>query len=392
MFRSALGRSSPVSRVAVAATLDVETRAIWQNLETCGISTPYQSLAWYTEWARIVAGADERPLIVTAFDDQGRPTLLLPLMLSIRMSARIAAFAGGKHANFGMPLLANDVVFSPDAITELFEQVRRQRSDVDLVHLVGLPSTWVGVPNPLVGRNSQLHTAPASLFNLQSGNWERDASAARRRRWRASDRALSAAGVCLRRARTIEELERALEAFVAHKDDWFSNRKLANPFRQSGVTDFFLELAAEPESAAEVHCLHDADDNILATAAALVGKGRISLMLLSYDARSALAVHSPGIKIVRDIAADAAERGYSVLDLGLGEAQYKAALGAQTDPAYSTSIPFTVKGRLVGELLDAQRRIKIALKNRPRLLSMLIDLRLALLAASVQLGFTRPAS
>lgn len=360
----------PVVSVSVVSALDSTTSALWRELERSGACTPYQSLAWYDSWTRNVAKPrGEALVIVAAFDGEGRVTLLLPLVLRSRFSVRIGSFAGGKHANFNMPLVRRDVAFTPNAMTYLFAAVNRLRPDIDLLVFDALPSGWDGVANPLILAGSRPHTAAASMLDLILTS---EHLTTHPRKLKARNRKFVRAGITLRRARSPEDVDRALTAFLAHKRPWFAGRGLRNPFEQREVIQFFTDLASRPESGAEIHFLQGADDSIVAVAATLVRQRQASLMFVSYDPASPLAAHSPGMKLIRDVLADARHRGLAVFDFGLGEATYKSSLGARSEATYATFAPLTSKGCTAAMLFEVQRRGKIAAKAYPRLLATVL--------------------
>ena len=387
--------TDPVATVSIATDLDTAILNTWRELEQCGASTPYQSLAWYQTWARTVGGlVCETPFIITAHDEYGRATLLLPLVLRSRASIRIASFAGGKHSNFNSPLLRADVAFTADAVERLAAAVTRLRPSVDLFALDALPATWDGIVNPLVGRRSHPHTAAASVLDLDPDPerlFSTHLSADRRRKTRASDRRLAKVGVAMHHVTSHLDIDRALRAFDDHKASWFVSRGLRNPFNDPGTTAFFAELAQQPDSGAEIHSLLGDDGAIVAVAATITRQRRASLMFVSHDAASPLAAYSPGTKLIREIIADACRRGLKTFDFGLGEASYKVSLGARSEPSYVTFLPLTARGRLAAVLLDARRRAKVALKRHPRLLAALLRVRRSLPALDPQKPADAPA-
>ena len=57
--------------------------------------------AWQSE---VGSRESSEPFIVIAHDADGRPLVLLPLVLRVRHGVRIASFMGGKHTTFNMAL------------------------------------------------------------------------------------------------------------------------------------------------------------------------------------------------------------------------------------------------------------------------------------------------
>lgn len=366
--------NDPVAAVSIMSDLD-SVAPIWLELERQGASTPYQSFAWYEAWMRVVApGRGETPLIIVAFDDKGEATLLLPLVLRCRCFAHVASFAGGKHANFNMPLVRPDVTFTKAALDRLFLELVRLRPDIDLFAFDALPASWNGADNPLVAASARPHTAPASVLSLMPDPrqlFDMTSTAGRKRKLRAIDRKFDQSGVTFRRAASKGEIGQALDAFSSHKVPWFLARGLPNPFEPC-VLAFFADLAMHPRSPLQIHGLYSPDDAIVAVTATLVANGRASLMFVSYDASSPLAAHSPGTKLVREVILEACSRGLASFDFGLGEAAYKTSFGATLEPSYVVLRSQTLRGELVAWGIEGKRRLKMSLKAHPRLLGTLL--------------------
>lgn len=368
------GRVAPIGagyKVLIWSKPD-EAAAIWRDLETWGVSTPYQSLVWFSAWLSAVAPhRDETPLVVALFDDQSRPLLLLPLVVGSRFGARVASFPGGSHANFNMPLLGRNGGLAPTAVDHVFAAVARRRPDIDLVLLDALPPSWDGVSNPLVTARSRPHTAAASLVRLAPDPARPFGTAlapARLRKLRWVDRKIMSQGFVVRPVRSPGEVKRAIDTFLAHKVRWFRERGIVNPFGEAGAREFLVELCAGPGTPALIYALGRGDE-ITAVGIAVVGRRRASLMAISYDPDSAVVAYSPGSKIIREMASDLCRQGIEVFDFGLGEAAYKAALGAEPEPSFVEIRALTPRGRLTAILVDAGRRAKILAKQHPRSLA-----------------------
>lgn len=161
-------RIDPVARVE--ATTDVsDVASVWQEFESGGTATPYQSVSWFVAWLCTAASARrETPVLVIAYDEEGTPTLLLPLVVSTRLGLTIARFAGAKHANVNMPLLGAGVAFDRADVHRLFTAVACLRPEIDLFVLEAMPVAWEGVTNPLIGYGTRQYTAQAMLVTLPS--------------------------------------------------------------------------------------------------------------------------------------------------------------------------------------------------------------------------------
>ncbi|MFY9294839.1 MAG: GNAT family N-acetyltransferase [Methylorubrum rhodinum] len=364
--------SNPLARVEVHSGLEQVTPK-WRELERIGTAPPYQRLAWFTTWVR-TAGAErgEAPLIIAAYDDEDRVTLLLPLVVRSRLGLKVAFFPGGKHANFNMPLLRPGLSLCDAQVEWLLSEVSRLQPDLDLLLLEAMPPAWESVNNPLIGSSARPHSASGSLLS-SSAQGDFDASARRRKeRWR--DRQMLQHGaVTVHRATSITETSQALAAFAAQKAGWCKTRGIEDPFRAPGVLAFFNALAVEPTSGFELYCL-TVGDTEAAVAGVLLGRTRASLMFVSYDAGSPVAAYSPGIRLIQEVIADTRQRGFAEFDFGLGEGGYKARFGAQLELSAVLIRPLTPRGRLGALLVEGKRLTKIVVKRQPWLAGLVHQL------------------
>lgn len=363
-----------LARVEVHHGLERVTSRWWE-LEKAGTASPHQRLAWFAAWVRTAGAArGEAPLIVAASDKEGRTTLILPLVVRSRFGLTIASFAGGKHANFNTPLLRPGVVLDAGQVERLFSEVSRLRPDLDLLVLEAMPSAWEGVGNPLVGPLARPHSASGSLISSTERGQAFDIPArGRKERWR--DRQMLQHGaVAVHRAASSDEASRALAAFAVQKASWFRARGIEDPFQGSSVLAFFNALAGEPTSGFELHCL-TVGDAVVAVVGVILGRSRVSLMFVSYDAVSPVAAYSPGIRLIQEVMADTRQRGFTEFDFGLGEAGYKARFGARHEPSAVLIKALTPRGQLGALLVESQRRAKITAKQRPWLAGLLHRLR-----------------
>ncbi len=356
--------------------LDVAAAAgAWRELTGAGVSSPYQSSAWFAAWT----GGEARgktPFIALVRDDRGRAVLLLPLIVTRSFGIGVARFAGGKHANFNAPPRARDYTPSEADLASVFAAVARLRPDVDLLALDAMPEAWNGSANPLVGRAARPHSSRGWCVDLTPA--ERPLRGVRRRKREWQDRQLALGGrVVTRVAQSPDDVVRALGAFADHKIDWFAARRLPNPFRDDHIMAALARLAGDPASGCELRTL-EVGGAVVAVTGTLFGARRASLMFVSYDARAAAASASPGTRLIRDAMSEARRRGLAAFDFGLGEAAYKARLGAKPEAVFSLLQPLTRRGAVAARGLALLRVAKIAAKRHARLVSMLQRLRTAM--------------
>src|ERR1700712_1333698 len=150
--RTAEATRSTASRIAgVDISGDLgQAEAIWRGLED-QFSTPYQRFDLLAHWQR-QAGEREglRPFIVTAYDAERRPLLLLPLALRHEHGVRTACFMGGKDTTFNMALWDKDFADGATAADlETLMSALRAKSAADVLALTQQPLRWQEHPNPM---------------------------------------------------------------------------------------------------------------------------------------------------------------------------------------------------------------------------------------------------
>lgn len=370
-------------RIEIVRELDEALRDRWRQFETVAVRTPYQSLAWYEAWIQTAGAAlGESPLIVSAYDGQGHLTALFPLVHLERALVGVGRFAGGKHANWNYPLLRPDFVLDADLVEAVLSALRTECPDVDVLLLEALPGHWSGRANPFLHLRHYHHSAIGAVIDLAGKRGSGDASKKRR----ASSRKLDHAGAVVTRAATRHEVERTLSAFFRQKHAWLRGKGLDDGFGQPGLQAFFANLFSSETSGGELRYLL-AGDRILAVAGLLLRPPHASLMFTSYDATAPQARHSPGSFLLARITEELREKNVRWFDLGLGEARYKEALGANPQPAYALVAPLTFKGAALAVAMKGKHHVKCMVKADPHLLRAVREIRR--LAAILQWRMSR---
>ncbi|MBV8701443.1 MAG: GNAT family N-acetyltransferase, partial [Bradyrhizobium sp.] len=98
-------QASRIASIEVITELDAAER-VWRAFEAgVPFATPYQRFDFLNPWqCRVGQTENAQPFIVIACDGERRPLMLLPLTLRRQFGVSIAAFMGGKHSTFNMPL------------------------------------------------------------------------------------------------------------------------------------------------------------------------------------------------------------------------------------------------------------------------------------------------
>lgn len=110
---------------------------------------------------------------------------------------------------------------------------------------------------------------------------------------------------------------------------------------------------------------------MIATYAGAVHRGRFSAMVNSFDADPEIAKSSPGDLLLMKLIALQCEKGCASFDLGISEARYKATYCDLTIPLFDVVVPFGVRGQLFAVMQSLCSRLKLAIKQNPKLFATL---------------------
>lgn len=354
-------------------------REPWSEIERLAAASPYQGFDFARVWADTVGAAQGVvPLVMVARDDADRVTALLPLGRVSRGPLRLAAFLGGKDANFAMGLFRPGVAWSPREVAALLDAGARAAAPrVDAFLFVNQPLEWQGAPNPLAGLRRQASPSHAYKSALPSdfAVW-RDAHASKdaQKKLRKKAKKLETVGpLSHRRAADPDDADRILAAFHEQKNARMRALGIVDVYDPPEARAFLAGLArcglAEGAPRLEVHAL-SAGDRIVSTFVALPAGDRLSGLLLSYDADPEIARSSPGELMVHEVVREAITRGLRTLDLGVGEARYKNDACEATEELFDSAHAVTPLGAVAALAFLAKQRLKRRVKQSPRLLEM----------------------
>jgi CelD/BcsL family acetyltransferase involved in cellulose biosynthesis len=367
----AAGRASDARwRVDVAADVESVSRA-WLSLEMSGLSTPYQTLGWQRA-ALASLNAGETPCIVTIRDLAGETQALIPLVIARRAGMRIAAFPGGKHANYNMGL------FTERASAELTAGDMRQvlgraakAAGIDLYVFRNQPETWRGLGNPIARLPHQRSASSAWRAELVP---DPDAfvaslmSSESRKKLRHKERRLGEIGaLSYVEAATPDEARALLDAFLLQKKDRFAALRIRNPFDDPAALAFLDRAAVQPLAdgppAPITLFALKVGERIAAVFGGIVHGGRFSGMFTSFDAAPDLGRHSPGDLLILHLVRTMCARGLTAFDLGVGDAAYKSDYCKVREELFDSVLPMTLKGRVAALAMANGLKLKTAIKD-----------------------------
>jgi CelD/BcsL family acetyltransferase involved in cellulose biosynthesis len=353
----------------VATAGDGTALADYAQFCASALFAPAQSASWVGNWA----SATSADIIVATLSRDGHPTLSLALEVVRRGPFKVARFAGGRHANGNFA--ATDPRFLPaidgPAIRSMFKAIARARPDIDLISLERLLPDLDGVANPFAALSSFPSPNVALAVDLNGGFdalLARASGKRKRKKHRSQTRKFEAVGAFRRiEARTGEEVDRLLDAFLEMKEARFAKMGIANVFGDRQVRDFFRALfadaLAEEKPSFLLHGLEVAGKLRAVTGSSRSGKRLICEF--GAIAEDDLAFTSPGDFLFFDNIQEACERGFDVYDFSVGDEPYKRLWCDIETRHFEVLAPLTLKGRALATTMRQGARAKAFIKNNP---------------------------
>ncbi|MGX5803559.1 GNAT family N-acetyltransferase [Bradyrhizobium sp. Arg314] len=353
----------------VASASDGTGLADYVQFCASALFAPAQSASWVSNWAT-ATGAD---IVVATLSCDGRPALSLVLEVVRRGPFKLARFTGGRHANGNFT--ATDQRFLPaidgPAIRSMFKAIARARPDIDLISLERLLPDLDGVANPLAALPGFPSPNLALAVDLDGGFdalLSRASGKRKRKKHRSQTRKFEAVGTFRRiEARTREEVDRLLDAFLDMKEARFAKVGIANVFGDKQVRDFFRALFADALTEENPSfLLHGLD--VAGKLRAVTGSSRSGKRLIcefGAIAEDDLAFTSPGDFLFFDNIQEASDLGFDVYDFSVGDEPYKRLWCDIEIQHFEVLAPLTLKGRALATAMRQGARAKAFIKNNP---------------------------
>ena len=372
-----------IARVAVFNQMSAAL-ADWAKLEAIAPASIYQTRRWLAPWISTIGAARGIQLmLVVGYDEADQPAVLLPLGTERAGPIRAAKFLGGKDSNFNMGLIAPGVSLDAAQLRRLLAQAASlAQPRPDLFLLSNQAVSWEGIPNPFQALPHQ----PSPSFGYKaalSGDPETflksRLSGDARKKLNAKLRKLGALGeVAFRTPSEISQPEEIIAAYQLQKAARFKALGIADP--HDAVSELqFLRLAAQPEIQGGLRAMEwyalVCGGKIVAEFAGGSHRGRLHGMVTSFDMSPEFAVASPGDLLMQRLFGEACRQGISTLDLGIGEARYKASYCDAAEPLFDVIVPASLKGRVYARLELWRLALKRRVKQSPRLWRLVLRLR-----------------
>jgi CelD/BcsL family acetyltransferase involved in cellulose biosynthesis len=365
-----------IARVEVCDDM-AQVESYWRTLERAhALATPYQRFDFLSLWQRhIGAKTGVTPFIVIGFDAVGAPLFLLPLGVRAFGPWSVIEFLGGRHVNFNMGVWRRELAAGLTA-GDLRAVLKSLCGSADFMMLRNQSLTWGGATNPFALLRHQ-RAANRGFSGALIADFEAllrtCTNSAARKKMRKKERALAAFGeVHFERANDPAAVHRVLDAFFKQKNARMRAIGFADVFAAAEVRRFVEAAAttrlADGEPLIELYSL-SVNNIIVATMGGTVGNGRFCGMFNSIiDGRHA--VESPGEQLLLNLVKRCCERGFTAIDLGIGEARYKGLFCGDLEPLFDSFLPLSHTGHVLAPLAALAERIKCTIKQRPMLWSL----------------------
>lgn len=325
----------------------------WRQLESRCPASPYQAYDWQHAYVAHALGRGEAVRVAVVRDGaDGRPLMLLALVVRRRGAMTIATTIGGKHANFHLPMFCAQAgrQLPPEAVRAHLSEIGL-RLRIDAFHFRNVPTTWRGQPNPLVLPGAR--PSPSFAYATSFADLPADAPAVRlsgstRKKLRRKGAWLEEIGpVAVARAMTGQAAEATLDAFFALKARRMRDLGLDDPFEVAGA-QAFLRAAAQPDAGGRAPValwrLTCGARTVAVFGAACDGR-RASGMINAFDTAPEIARCSPGDLLMLEVIESLRGEGYDSFDLGVGEARYKSQFCETVEPLVDLTVPVSLAGR-----------------------------------------------
>jgi CelD/BcsL family acetyltransferase involved in cellulose biosynthesis len=352
--------------------------AIWRELETRAVFTPYQRFDWISHYH--VARGPQGKLAVVVIEAAGTPVALLPLEIGSRVGMKRATIIGCEIGNGDFLMLdpAAAPLMARDTLLGLLREAAKQAGGFDLISLFDQPREIGGVTNPLLqfahqlGPNNYYFGARGDRKTFDRFDDKRLNNLKRRQRKLAE----ATGPVALRAATTVDEIDRIHAAFLEQRAARFAQQGIANIFGEPYFVKFFREAGiaslGEERPAMIFHGLY-AGEQIVATAIGTFGGTHYSQYINATTGGEIAKFRLIGI-LMHELFVDCVRRGATTIDMGLGDFEYKT---DWTEPTavYDGMIAMTAVGQAGGSAILLARRAKRAIKQHDRLWALARTLR-----------------
>jgi CelD/BcsL family acetyltransferase involved in cellulose biosynthesis len=359
----------PDSRMAVTIHADPDAvAASWRLLEGSGLGSGYQTLAWAKAWFSTSTSAAGRTPLVCLFGPPEDPAGILPLEVAEIGLARVGRGPGSRHANFRGLLMA------PDARDLPWDWMLAEAATAARIDAILLANQIVDTPlgrHPLAdlpqSRPSLAYAARLDLTSNPDETLAKVLGKGSRKTMGKKLRHLSAFGpVSMRRAETPQDIQSLMDFFFREKSARLAELGVPDTFADPAVQDFLMAATRADVGAMKLHGAWCGDRPVAMFGGVELG-GRLSGCINAHELEPEIARCSPGDMLFAEVIRDAASRGLSVFDLGVGHGPLKERFCERDEPMFDTGIAVSPLGTCALLMLSATDWMKETLKRDERI-------------------------
>ena len=309
-----------------------------------------------------------RAPLVCLFGSPEAPAGILPLEIAEVGLAKVGRGPGGRHANF------RGILMAPEAGGLPWGRLLAAAASAARIDAILLANQIVETPagrHPLVDLpQSRPSLAYAGRLDLTADPDETLAKVlgkGSRKTMGKKMRHLAAFGpLSMRRAETAEDVKSLMDLFFREKSTRLAELGVPDAFADPAVPAFLIEATRPETGALRLHGAWCGDRPVAMFGGTELG-GRLSGCINAHELDPEIARCSPGDLLFAEVIRDAASRGLSVFDLGVGHGPLKARFCERDEPMFDTAIAVSPLGTCALLMLSAADWMKETIKRDERI-------------------------
>ncbi len=374
------GRGVELPALAVTLSHDIDAIApIWAQLQSAGVESPGQSLAFVRTWvaARAIPAEDQFYLVA---ERAGRPVALLALWRRRHRGLRTLGFFPGAHVGCDGPLIDRDALLGMGSVgrAALWSTMLAGTAGADLIHLKAVPQLSVDGIDLFAELGE---SCPAdTLYRASFTNWtEADTtqrSKSRRKHDRQQGDKLAAMGeVGFEEVHASAEHLPILDLMFRQRAARFVAMGVSDPFADPQVRAAY-DATLDPASEVDVrlHVLR-LNGEIVAIRYNVAHGDRLFCLISSMSTEPALQPGSPGKQCLLRVMQTVFDAGWRVFDMGAGFTDEKRHWCNVQIPVRDHFVPLNWRGEVATMIGRQWQAFRARIKSNPRLMRLVKALR-----------------
>lgn len=337
-----------------------DASAIPALLATQGFErTPFQSISWFEAWFAVLqpSGIDCHVGVIRK-SDGGQPLFVLPLVRERCHGITVLTLPDRGVSDYHAALVSPEFAPDEETMDRLWGALVAMLPPADILSVERIPPE-------AAARMHLAHRMRPSSISAHQLPIDADFATIRERRFDPSN-----ARRLVKNRRKLEHKGNLTFDFVSgpealgdleHLLDWRQQRfHDAMSDRDAATQRGFYRRLVEDGSLAKLGRLR-LDENLIGGCLGLAEGGRILILMIAYS--KSFANWSPGLLTFESCMATAAELGFTVFDLTIGDESYKHFFGTDCVGLLELRQPLTLWGRVVLAALDLKPKLRCALER-----------------------------